>query len=136
MPNPCAVRGCLEDATIVIQPFRHSRKAVDPADVRGTHSYSVCPFHEQAIVSGEEFADAPGTSGVRGGPMLIVGVDLPPKLLDYELHQEGIGGHTLTLILGRDGAESERVHMLISDELEDALFMTENILGDEIERNK
>lgn len=126
----CDVRGCTADATTFVEPARYGPlKDVTP-DIRHTLAWRVCGFHQAAAIAGEP------TLGKSNPSELLMGEDLPPRLISYRLTDGAIGDPTLTLILGRDGIETQRVEVQISDQLHSELFATENILGTEAVKDR
>jgi len=65
--------------------------------------WAVCDFHDAAIAAGEPYSLSDDQQE------LLLGPDSPLEIVHYQVHQDAVSEPRITLVLGHDGIETERV---------------------------
>ena len=91
--NTCGVRGCDED-----------RKELFTALASGAVplEWAVCQFHGRALDAGETYS-------VSADGQLLLGSETALEIVNLLIDSDGIGDDVVTLVLGHDQIEEQRV---------------------------
>lgn len=76
----------------------------------------VCEFHYTALSEGEAFTLADDGETIR------LGLNAPPRLISFNIHDVGIADPTVTLKLGHDGIVTQEVEIQMGRALVDQMF--------------
>jgi hypothetical protein len=77
--------------------------------------WPVCVFHETALLSGEAYEVTDDSSEI------VLGSASVPQVINVVVDDNGIGAPVITLFLGHDGIESQRVRFRIGKEMLDEM---------------
>lgn len=95
----CAVNGCSTNAETIFAPDLG-------ADIP-LMEWAACRFHLTALQAGEPWSEEEGEER----PTILMGSDLPPDVINVIVQRDVGPTPTITLVLGRDGVEEQRVSL-------------------------
>lgn len=73
--------------------------------------WAVCTFHSRALNAGEAYALTDDQAAI------LLGGETPLKALNFEIKTDGLSAPVITLILGHDDIESQRVDFEVQPDM-------------------